>query len=71
VSGPRASAGAPATSQFFSSSATPACAGRSVATLRVRNLAPGWGLRGVVVNGKTRDIPLPTVVTQYLEQCVD
>ena len=30
------------------------------------------GLRGVVVKGgKTRDIPLPTVVAQYLEQCVD
>ena len=44
----------------------------SVATLRVRNLAPGWGLRGVLVKGgKTRDIPLPEVVTQYLEQYVD
>ena len=33
----------------------------SVATLRVRNLAPRLGLRGVVVKGgKTRDIPLPT-----------
>jgi len=33
--------------------------GESVATLRVRNLAPGLGLRGVVVKGgKTRDIPL-------------
>jgi integrase/recombinase XerC len=41
----------------------------SVATLCLRNLAPGWGLRGVVVKGgKTRDIPLPSVVTQYLEQ---
>ena len=41
----------------------------SVATLRTRNLALGWGLRGVVVKGgKTRDIPLPSVVTQYLEQ---
>jgi integrase/recombinase XerC len=44
----------------------------SVATLGVRNLAPGWGLRGVVVKGgKTRDIPLPGVVTQYLEQYVE
>jgi integrase/recombinase XerC len=38
----------------------------------VRNLAAGWGLRGVVVKGgKTRDIPLPSVVTQYLEQYVE
>ena len=44
----------------------------SVTTLRVCNLAPGWGLRGVVVKGgKTRDIPLPSVVTQYLEQYVE
>ncbi|PYN53266.1 MAG: hypothetical protein DMD94_19290 [Candidatus Rokuibacteriota bacterium] len=44
----------------------------SVATLRTRNLALGWGLRGVVVKGgKTRDIPLPSVVTQYLEQYVE
>jgi site-specific recombinase XerD len=44
----------------------------SVATLRVRNLAPGWGLRGVVVKGcKTRDIPLPTAAIQYLEQYVE
>ena len=44
----------------------------SVTSLRVRNLAPGWGLRGVVVKGgKTRDIPLPSVVIQYLEQYVE
>jgi len=39
----------------------------SVSSLRVRNLASGWGLRGVVVKGgKTRDIPLPDVVVQVL-----
>src|SRR5574341_2538742 len=44
----------------------------SVTTLRVRNLAPDWRLRGVVVKGgKTRDIPLPSVVIQYLEQYVE
>jgi integrase len=39
----------------------------SVSSLRVRNLASGSGLRGVVVKGgKTRDIPLPDVVVQVL-----
>lgn len=39
----------------------------SVATLRIRNLYGEWGLRGVVVKGgRTRDIPLPAVVMQYL-----
>ena len=36
--------------------------------LRVRNLNGGWALRNVPVKGgKTRDIPMPTVVMQYLE----
>jgi len=40
----------------------------SVATLRVRNLDRGWGVRNVQVKGgKTRDIPLPAVVMQFLE----
>ncbi len=44
----------------------------SVAGLRVRNFSPDWGLRGVPVKGgKTRDIPLPTVVRQYLGQYID
>lgn len=44
----------------------------SVATLRVRNVAHEWGFRGVIVKGgKTRDISLPDVVTQYLEQYID
>jgi len=44
----------------------------SVASLRVRNLYPEWGLRGVLVKGgKTRDIPLPGVVSQYLNQYVE
>jgi integrase/recombinase XerC len=39
----------------------------SVATLRVRHLDGAWGLRGVVVKGgRTRDIPLPGAVMQYL-----
>jgi site-specific recombinase XerD len=39
----------------------------SVARLSVRNLYEGWGLRGVPVKGgKTRDIPLPGVVMEYL-----
>jgi integrase/recombinase XerC len=43
----------------------------SVARLCVRNLYGEWGLRGVPVKGgKTRDIPLPAVVTQYLNQYV-
>ena len=43
----------------------------SVATLRVRHLDAEWGLRNVrVKGGKTRDIPLPEVVTQYLHRYV-
>jgi site-specific recombinase XerD len=44
----------------------------SVATLRVRHLDAAWGLRGVrVKGGKTRDIPLPTAVTQFLQAYVE
>ena len=40
----------------------------SVATLQVRHVDGGWGLRGVrVKGGKTRDIPLPSAVTGFLE----
>ena len=40
----------------------------SVATLRVRHLDPDWGLRNVrVKGGKTCDIPLPQVVTKFLQ----
>jgi integrase/recombinase XerC len=43
----------------------------SVARLCVRNLYPEWGLRGVTVKGgKTRDIPLPPVVMQFLHAYV-
>jgi site-specific recombinase XerD len=43
----------------------------SVATLRVRNLDRGWGLRNVPVKGgKTRDIPLPAVVVKHLDRYV-
>lgn len=43
----------------------------SVATLRIRNLYAEWGLRGVAVKGgKTRDIPLPAVVMQFLHEYV-
>lgn len=39
----------------------------SVATLRIRHLDAMWGLRGVVVKGgRTRDIPLPAAVMQFL-----
>ena len=39
----------------------------SVATLRVRHLDDTWGLRGVLVKGgRTRDIPLPQAVMQFL-----
>jgi len=39
----------------------------SVARLCVRNLYSEWGLRGVPVKGgRTRDIPLPAAVMQYL-----
>lgn len=44
----------------------------SVATLRVRNLDPTWGLRNVPVKGgKTRDIPLPAAVMTYLKTFAD
>ncbi len=40
----------------------------SVATLQVQHLDGAWGLRGVrVKGGKTRDIPLPAAVTQFLQ----
>jgi len=43
----------------------------SVAALKVRNLDRGWGLRNVPVKGgKTRDIPLPAAVMQYLDRYV-
>jgi integrase/recombinase XerD len=43
----------------------------SVATLRVRHLDPGCGLRNVrVKGGKTRDVPLPRAVTQFLQTYV-
>jgi len=39
----------------------------SVATLRVHHLDGTWGLRGVKVKGgKTRDIPVPSVVMKFL-----
>ncbi|MFO0771315.1 MAG: tyrosine-type recombinase/integrase [Nitrospiraceae bacterium] len=39
----------------------------SVATLRLRHLDENWGLRGVTVKGgRTRDIPLPLAVMQFL-----
>ncbi len=44
----------------------------SVANLCVRHLYAEWGLRGVPVKGgKTRDIPLPVVVMQYLHGYVE
>jgi integrase/recombinase XerC len=44
----------------------------SVATLRVRNLDATWGLRGVLVKGgRTRDIPLPAAVMQFLWRYVE
>ena len=44
----------------------------SVASLRVRHLYPDWGLRGVhVKGGKTRDIPLPSVVMKFLHTYVN
>ena len=44
----------------------------SVATLRVHHLDGTWGLRGVrVKGGKTRDIPLPAAVMQFLRVYVD
>jgi site-specific recombinase XerD len=44
----------------------------SVASLRVRHLDREWGLRGVYTKGgKTRDIPLPSVVMKFLETYVE
>ena len=44
----------------------------SVASLRVRHLDATWGLRGVhVKGGKTRDIPVPSIVMQFLQTYVD
>lgn len=44
----------------------------SVATLRVRHLDATWGLRGVLVKGgRTRDIPLPAAVMQFLWSYVE
>jgi site-specific recombinase XerD len=44
----------------------------SVASLRVRHLHAVLGLRGVYVKGgKTRDIPLPSVVMKFLETHVE
>jgi site-specific recombinase XerD len=41
-------------------------------SLRVRNLSPHWGLRNVPVKGgKTRDIPLPAAVSQFVNQYVE
>jgi integrase/recombinase XerC len=44
----------------------------SVATLRVRHLDGAWGLRNVLVKGgKTRDIPLPSRVMDFLHAYVE
>jgi site-specific recombinase XerD len=44
----------------------------SVASLRVRHLDGDWGLRGVYTKGgKTRDIPLPSVVMKFLQTYVE
>jgi integrase len=44
----------------------------SVASLRVRHLDAEWGLRGVhVKGGKTRDIPVPSVVMKFLRTYVE
>src|SRR5437867_100132 len=44
----------------------------SVATLRVRHLDGTWALRGVrVKGGKTRDIPLPAAVMQFMSVYVE
>src|SRR5437773_11956224 len=43
----------------------------SVATLRVHHVDGTWGLRGVKVKGgKTRDIPVRTVVMKFLQAYV-
>jgi site-specific recombinase XerD len=44
----------------------------SVASLRMRHLDRDWGLRGVYTKGgKTRDIPLPSVVMKFLQTYVE
>ena len=44
----------------------------SVASLRLRHLDSDWGLRGVYTKGgKTRDIPLPSVIMKFLQTYVD
>jgi site-specific recombinase XerD len=44
----------------------------SVASLRVRHLDEGWGLRGVrVKGGKTQDLPLPAAVMVVLKLYVE
>jgi integrase/recombinase XerC len=44
----------------------------SVASLRVRHLDEGWGLRGVrVKGGKTQDLPLPAAVMAVLKLYVE
>ena len=44
----------------------------SVASLRVRHLDRDWGLRGVYTKGgKTRDIPLPSVVMKFLQTYIE
>ena len=43
----------------------------SVASLQVRHLDGGWGLRNVrVKGGKTRDIPLPSAVMAFMHEYV-
>jgi integrase/recombinase XerC len=43
-----------------------------VADLRVHHLYPDWGLRGVRAKGrKTRDIPVPRIVMEYLHRYVE
>jgi integrase/recombinase XerC len=44
----------------------------SVARLRVLNLDPAWGLRGVRLKGeRSQDIPLPSAVVQFLAAYVE
>jgi integrase/recombinase XerC len=44
----------------------------SVASLRMRHLDGDWGLRGVYTKGgKTRDIPVPSMVMKFLQSYVD
>jgi site-specific recombinase XerD len=44
----------------------------SVASLRMRHLDSDWGLRGVYTKGgKTRDIPLPSVIMKFLQTYVE